>query len=232
MRLPGSNFQDTSFRRERGFSLVEFVIAGSIFLVLTGIVAVMFISSFGGQRKVIAAQHVSDNGRYILDAIAKEVRVSKICGDADGSDPTPEGACIDPVNNTFTNTTSTRLNIVRSVPPYELISYCITGGTIKRLTNSFLGFLWDACTDPGSRVLNDPGVFIDSAGSSFIISGIGQSPPASGPCRPAGAAPLLDVCQPRVTITLRVVSKTHKAETEKVETSIQTTLSQRFIDFP
>lgn len=215
----------------RGVTLLEFVVAGSIFIVLVTFVLVIFLSSLGGQRKVTSVQNVSDNTRFLLNSVAKEVRVATICGRgaAPGTD-----ACQDWANNSLPGSLSKRLDIVRkNVTPFAYVSYCVdtVNLTLKRLVNTAT-FSRNPCTDPAGRALNSADVAVE-ADSGFVIGGLGQTPPPSGPCRPEGVAgPRLDLCQPRVTILLHVFSRLARSANEEAEAMVQTTLSQRVLDLP
>jgi prepilin-type N-terminal cleavage/methylation domain-containing protein len=62
----------------RGFTMIELLIAIAIFIIVIAIVFSLFLTSLKSQRKTIAIQNVQDNARFLLEFIAKEVRMSTI----------------------------------------------------------------------------------------------------------------------------------------------------------
>ncbi|MFH1129222.1 MAG: prepilin-type N-terminal cleavage/methylation domain-containing protein [Patescibacteria group bacterium] len=62
----------------RGFTLIELLVAMSIFIVVITIVFGLFSSAIKGQRRVIAMQNIQENARFMLEFMAKEIRMSII----------------------------------------------------------------------------------------------------------------------------------------------------------
>lgn len=92
-----------------GFTLIELVVGVTVFVIVISIVVNLFVLGLKGQRKFLAIQNVQDNARYLLEFIAKEIRMS-----------------------TINNSASNSLNITR--PDGEVVTYVFTGQTIDRLT--------------------------------------------------------------------------------------------------
>jgi len=65
-----------SFRN--GFTLVELLVGLAIFSSVIVIATSLFVSTFRNQRKSIAILNVQENGRYLMEFIAKEIRMSQI----------------------------------------------------------------------------------------------------------------------------------------------------------
>jgi Tfp pilus assembly protein PilW len=61
-----------------GFTLVEIIVAMSIFIVVISVVVSLFAMGLRGQRKVITLQNAQENARFLLGFIAKELRMSQI----------------------------------------------------------------------------------------------------------------------------------------------------------
>ena len=245
LRLKIENFKLKIQRKARGFTLIEVIVSASLMADAMTTIAVTFLSSFVGQRKVISFEQTNSNARIIMDQLSREIRASRICGNT-GS----VRDCKDPANNTPINDVSFRLDIVRNVDRVP-ISYCIfeypPGAGIfaamgRRINND--GFLLDPCdpTDPNVQILNSPEVAVIATTtpfgfrqkSGFITRGVGQNPnllTPGDPCENSGT-PEIDICQPRTTILLFIQSLTHKDDREKVEVQTQTTISQRFVDIP
>jgi prepilin-type N-terminal cleavage/methylation domain-containing protein len=64
--------------RNQGFTLIEILVAVSIFAVVISVVLGLFTTGIQGQRKIIALQNVQDNANFLLGFMAKEIRMSKI----------------------------------------------------------------------------------------------------------------------------------------------------------
>ncbi|MEK7452623.1 MAG: prepilin-type N-terminal cleavage/methylation domain-containing protein [Patescibacteria group bacterium] len=65
-------------KEKNGYTLIELMLAISIFSIAVSICVNMFINAIKLQRSAIAVQNVSDNGRYIMEIIAREIRTGKV----------------------------------------------------------------------------------------------------------------------------------------------------------
>jgi len=63
---------------KKAFTLIEVLVAVSIFIVVITVALTLFVSGINGQRKVIALQDVQDNARFLMGFIIKEIRMSEI----------------------------------------------------------------------------------------------------------------------------------------------------------
>ncbi|MBU3922937.1 prepilin-type N-terminal cleavage/methylation domain-containing protein [Patescibacteria group bacterium] len=101
---------------KKAFTLIEILVALSIFMVVIIVVLTTFLSGINGQRKVIALQDVQDNARFLMNFMVKEIRMSEI--------------------NSFN---SSNLNITR--PDGELVSYLFNNanGKIERTDSTTSG---------------------------------------------------------------------------------------------
>lgn len=64
----------------QGFILIELLVAMAIFVVVITVVFDLFSSAIRGQRRVIAMQNTQENARFMLEFMAKEIRMSEING--------------------------------------------------------------------------------------------------------------------------------------------------------
>ncbi|MFH1308845.1 MAG: prepilin-type N-terminal cleavage/methylation domain-containing protein [Patescibacteria group bacterium] len=101
---------------KKAFTLIEILVALSIFMVVIIVVLTTFLSGINGQRKVIALQDVQDNARFLMNFMVKEIRMSEI--------------------NSFN---SSNLNITR--PDGESVSYLFNNanGKIERTDSTTSG---------------------------------------------------------------------------------------------
>lgn len=98
------------YKKNKAFTLIELMVGVTIFIVVISLVVSLFMMGVKGQRKLIAIQNIQDNARYLLEFMAKEIRMSVI-----------------------NNSTAETLNITR--PDGESVSYVFTNQRIDRLTD-------------------------------------------------------------------------------------------------
>lgn len=63
---------------EKGFTLIEMVVATAIFGVLALVASGIFISSVNVQQKVFAMQNSQEIGRYLMESMSKEIRMGAV----------------------------------------------------------------------------------------------------------------------------------------------------------
>lgn len=76
--------QKNNIKDERGVTIIEMLIAISIFALTIIAVVEIFTTVLSSQRNAIAARNLQENIRYAFDAMAKELRMARI--DGNGSD--------------------------------------------------------------------------------------------------------------------------------------------------
>lgn len=64
--------------RQHGFSLVELIVSMFLFSVVVSVVGVAFVNILNIQRRGVGAQKVQETALYMLELIAREIRVSRI----------------------------------------------------------------------------------------------------------------------------------------------------------
>jgi|GEM_PF-2575269 len=63
---------------ERGFSLMELIVAGFVFIMLSGMIIGSVIQFIGGYRKILADQIAQGEMRYVAEYLSREIRMA-IC---------------------------------------------------------------------------------------------------------------------------------------------------------
>jgi prepilin-type N-terminal cleavage/methylation domain-containing protein len=63
-----------------GFTLIELLVATSLFVVVVTVVSGIFISTVNTQRKIIGMGNVQESASFILESMAKEIRMSVVDG--------------------------------------------------------------------------------------------------------------------------------------------------------
>lgn len=66
------------FLNNSGFTLVEMIVATSIFAILAVLISGIFLQMTGVQRETANYQRLQNDGRYILEKLAKEIRAREI----------------------------------------------------------------------------------------------------------------------------------------------------------
>ena len=75
----------TGNRKEKGFTLTELLVAMTLFVVAVASASDLFASASRAQRKSVETQKVLDNGRYVLEAVAKTLRMGVIKTETSGT---------------------------------------------------------------------------------------------------------------------------------------------------
>jgi len=109
--------QSFSLKKSGGFSLVEIITAFLIFSIILTIFSSVFLSSSKLQKKAFNIQQAEENASYILETMAKEIRVSKISG--------PDFNCPSSPSSALSITHPVNGNIV----------YSLNGTTVQRTVN-------------------------------------------------------------------------------------------------
>jgi prepilin-type N-terminal cleavage/methylation domain-containing protein len=75
-------------RYSLGFSLIELLVAAAIFSFIAAATTSLFVQALDLQRRATGIQKISENTQFVLEAIAREVRVSTITsGDTNCDSP-------------------------------------------------------------------------------------------------------------------------------------------------
>lgn len=132
----------TSPRAQSGFSLIELLVAATIFTFVVSGVTGLFLQALNLQRRATGIQKIQENALYVLESIAREVRVSVITsGNTNCTPPDPVTTRTltlqHPVNGAVTYTydrTSDVGIISRNGQPItasdvdlELFAFCVSG---------------------------------------------------------------------------------------------------------
>jgi len=61
-----------------GFTLIELLVAMATFSIIIAAVMEIFLAGLGGAQRVFGRQNIQESGRFILESISKEIRMSKV----------------------------------------------------------------------------------------------------------------------------------------------------------
>jgi prepilin-type N-terminal cleavage/methylation domain-containing protein len=100
-----------------GFTLTEILVVALIFSLVVIIFSSAFINSSGLQKKAFNIQQVVENASYVLESMAKEIRVSKV--------PPQDNNC----------PSSPASSLVIDHPVNGRITYSLSGGAVHRNVN-------------------------------------------------------------------------------------------------
>lgn len=85
-------------QRQQGFSIIEMLIAASIFMIIMVVVSGIYIRVLDLQRRAQGAARVQENILYVIETMAREVRVSQITSGDDASCSSSTITLLHPVN--------------------------------------------------------------------------------------------------------------------------------------
>ena len=86
--------------QKRGFTLIELLVGVAVFALAITIALGLLMTGLRSQRKSIAIQNVSDNARYLVSFMAKEIRMSEF--NSVDSETTPQLNIVHPVDGSIT----------------------------------------------------------------------------------------------------------------------------------
>jgi len=66
--------------KPNGFTLIELMVSVFMFSILMIVVESAFVSSLDMQRRAFSIQQSEENANFMLESMAKEIRVSKVSG--------------------------------------------------------------------------------------------------------------------------------------------------------
>ena len=110
--------------KPNGFTLVETMAAFLIFSIILTVFSSVFLSSSRMQKRAFNIQQAEENASYILESMAKEIRVSVICKAGDFSNP---------CDTTCPASPASILNITH--PINGKITYQLSGNAVHRIVN-------------------------------------------------------------------------------------------------
>ncbi len=139
-----SNFKKTIqkfLRISAGFTLIELLVATFIFGIIMVIVGSAFVNSINLQRRALNIQQAQENANFVLEVMAKEIRVAQI-NTADTSCPATPANTLNvthPVNGTIIyslsngkihrNVNGVDSKISSNTVEYTRLQFCISGTT-------------------------------------------------------------------------------------------------------
>jgi len=140
-------------KQETGFSLVEMLVAATVFTFVVTSVSGLFIQALDLQRRASGIQKIEENAQFVTESITREVRVSKvISGDTNCSPPDPLTTATLTIQHPINGTVTYRYDkssglgvILRNDQPitsadvnFKTFAFCVSGsgpdGTQTRLT--------------------------------------------------------------------------------------------------
>lgn len=63
---------------QQGFTIVEALVTAAVFAIILGVTGAVFVQMVNAQRRARAAQNVQENLQFVLETVAREIRVSAI----------------------------------------------------------------------------------------------------------------------------------------------------------
>lgn len=75
--------KETGLPAQAGFTIVEVLIASFVFSIIAISISSIFIGILTNERRAFAAQKIEENEMFVLEMMARDIRVSKITGPDD-----------------------------------------------------------------------------------------------------------------------------------------------------
>lgn len=117
-----------SKEKNKGFTLTELLVAMTLFVVAVASASDLFASASRAQRKSIETQKVLDNGRYVLESVAKTLRMG-IIKTADGGGVTLQ--ICHPTKGVADESTCQT-----GATGYKLVTYALSSGQVTETDES------------------------------------------------------------------------------------------------
>ena len=132
-----SNLPEASAFSGAGFTLVELLVSITIFSLIVVTVGTIYMSAISWERKVRATEKLQENSAFVVETMAREIRVSSISG-PDSSGCTATTLTINhPTYGTVTyflnsegnvlRQTSSTVNVSSLNVKFTRMKFCITG---------------------------------------------------------------------------------------------------------
>ncbi|HZZ99218.1 MAG TPA: prepilin-type N-terminal cleavage/methylation domain-containing protein, partial [Candidatus Paceibacterota bacterium] len=126
-----------SSNQQKGFTLVEMLVASLIFSIIVLAVSEIFVTVLTNQRRAFAAQQIEESGQFAMELMAREIRVSDIT-DQDSTDCSATTLTIDhPVNGTVVYSLNSGVlqrtadgvttDISSSEVKFSRLNFCVAG---------------------------------------------------------------------------------------------------------
>ncbi len=113
----------------RGFTLIEIIVAATIFAIAVSAISSLFVVSVRGQRNIVAQQNLADNTRAVLEQMSRKIRMAQ----RDES-----GSCTGTAKTTYT-ASGTNLQFIDNRG--NCVTYELFGAKIRMRPNTSQAFL-------------------------------------------------------------------------------------------
>ena len=180
-----------NLKKQKGISLIELLVAMSVFIIISGAVSGILISGIKGQRHTLASQRLLDQTSFAMEYMSRALRLAKKGDDV----------CIGSnVHYEITNS-GKGIKFINHLEQDDCQEFCLGNG-LSCDTNGEQ--LMQVKNNPvGVLPLTSSKLKVDSL--NFLLSG-GSGPP--------------DLLQPRVTISMRVQDKSQNQPSILVQTTV------------
>ena len=186
--------------KSKGLTLIETLVAVTIFAIIVGAISGLFISAIRSQRRVLATQELLDQTSYVLEYMGRALRMAQ--KDLGGSCLTTCGA---------------GCNYENPVGVFSVVRFINYDGKCQEFLKDGIQLKERKSSDGSATNLPASGIPITSDklqinSLKFNLSGETQ----------------IDLLQPRVTIFLEIEGREAAGSRPKIQT--QTSISQRPLD--
>ncbi len=187
--------------KSKAFTLIEMLVAVTIFSLVIGSASGLLISAIRSQTKALASQKILDETSFVMEYMSRALRMAKKELNCPGVD-----CCLIDNGNGYNyenpGLDTTRIKFIRFIGTQDVCQEFRLNSVSDQLEEYRDGIFFGELTSDGLEV----------SSLQFNLIGVAQPP--------------TDDLQPRVTISMKI----KKAGVAKPEIKIQTTISQRNLD--
>ncbi len=201
--------------RERGFTLVEVMIAMAIFTILVTVGIGAVLGSMSQHKINQNTRSVMDSLNYVMEDMARNIRLSSNIHCYRSGEPVPVALTSDPMDPQNCDSTEPTHTIIFNDLRGDQLEYTITpdfGSVLSRIKKQQVA-------DIAPQDITPPEVVIDFARSGFMVRGACTST-GTGPTCPDNGQP---------TVVIRLVGKVVYQNTD-TNFAISTTVTPRALD--
>lgn len=103
------------FKKQRGFTIIEVIVTAFVFSIIVIEIGSVFVQLLSVERRGFSSQKIQENAMFVLETMAREIRVSRIIN----QDDDPDHPC-------------TKIILQMEHPVNGNITYTINNGVVKR----------------------------------------------------------------------------------------------------
>ena len=148
---------------EKGFTLVELMVASLVFSIIVLSISGLFVQTLAQERRAFEAQKIQENGLFILELMSREIRVSQIQNQESTDCSATSLTIIHPVNGTVTYTLNAGVlqrtaggvttDLSSSDVTFSRLNFCVLGSGVADKQQARVTILASIQNKTGKEIL-------------------------------------------------------------------------------